>query len=675
MVRIDLASVGPLPELPASPPRAGGSHRPTPMPDLAHHAVAPHPVSDMVPPPQERSGAQGHPAAFWISGDVLMCACPDCGAPMTVRLWLMVADCWRCETSIELTLEQEAEVLQLLQQYREHDRVPAGAAAVDLPPSESAVGSALQPENSIAPASASSTEPSASRGVHITHHPTPPPPSTAGSGDRQQGAPWRPRQAHVAYQLNDLLKNMPAWLISLLFHVILLTVLGLLTSRQEDGPYITLSSRVHRDVREGGETRIVDPTDRSVFDLGVPDSLDLQDPATQRAVERADQDARELRLLEPDNPFVPDLATVQQEIVTSSARRSLAVRDPRVRVELVKREGGTTLTEAAVARGLRWLARHQNEDGSWSLDRFHRAASCNCGEAGNIRSDSAGTALALLPFLGAGQTHLSGIYQDNVAKGLRWLLQSQEADGDLRGSSSQYPGMYAQGQAAIVLCEAFLMTGDEALRIPAQRAIDFIVEAQYPDGGWRYHPRRHTRSPQGDTSVLGWQLMALQSALAADLSVPAETLENASHFLDTVQHEDGSLYAYLPREKPSAPMTAEGLLCRMYLGWKRDHPALQQGVTWLLENERPSADHPNIYYWYYATQTMHHFGAEPWEAWNLQMRDVLVATQETRGHAAGSWDPDGPLTAQGGRLYMTSLAVCCLEVYYRHLPLFRQLEL
>ena len=151
-----------------------------------------------------------------------------------------------------------------------------------------------------------------------------------------------------------------------------------------------------------------------------------------------------------------------------------------------------------------------------------------------------GTSLALLPFLGAGQTHLAGIYQAEVAKGLRWLLQNQEEDGDLRGSHGQYPGMYAQGQGAIVLCEAFLMTGDEALRVPAQKAIDFIVAAQYPDGGWRYYPRDETQQMQGDTSVVGWQLMALQSALAAGLSVPETTLENAGHFLDTVQHDDGA---------------------------------------------------------------------------------------------------------------------------------------
>ena len=122
-------------------------------------------------------------------------------------------------------------------------------------------------------------------------------------------------------------------------------------------------------------------------------------------------------------------------------------------------------------------------------------------------------------------------------------------------------------------------------------------------------------------------------------------------------------------------MTAEALLCRIYLGWGRTHPALREGVLAMVEEDPPSENRPNIYYWYYATQTLHHFGGTPWKQWNLQMRDVLVSSQEKRGHAAGSWTPMGPLSSQGGRIYMTSLAICCLEVYYRHLPIFRQIEL
>lgn len=666
---VDLTSHGPLPEL------ADRN-----VPPLRHEVVESRRDEQSEP----RSFGKGTPLeTFWLDGDVLMCACPDCGAPMSVRLWLMVADCWLCETSIELTEEQERQARQVLERgTQQRDEVASGPSTEPLlgpPPMSGDVADretvAATPVSwaTISPRDAVATVAMPTGRAHVAHEPAAPPQAAPPTPVRQvQRRP--PVGTLISDRLNEFLKNMPAWLFSLLFHIVLLTILGLLTNHEQSGAYITLSSRVNRVVREGGDTRIVDPSDESVFDLGVPESADLSDPAMQRALVRADQDARELRLTDPTNPYLPDVRRVKQEI-TSPTRHGLAARDPRMRIEMVKREGGTTLTEAAVARGLRWLSRHQNEDGSWSLDRFHRAGRCNCGGRGSLPSDSAATALALLPFLGAGQTHLTGLYQDEVAQGLRWLLQHQAENGDLRGGSGQYPGMYAQGQAAIVLCEAFLMTGDEQLRGPAQRAIDFIVDAQYPDGGWRYYPRQKKRSMHGDTSVVGWQLMALQSALAAELSVPEATVENAGHFLAQVQHEDGALYAYQPGRNHSAPMTAEALLCRIYLGWKRNHPALWEGVAWLIDNEPPNAADPNIYYWYYATQTIHHFGGAQWHEWNLQMRDVLVSMQETRGHAAGSWSPKGPLTSHGGRVYMTSLAICCLEVYYRHLPIFRQIDL
>ena len=85
----------------------------------------------------------------------------------------------------------------------------------------------------------------------------------------------------------------------------------------------------------------------------------------------------------------------------------------------------------------------------------------------------------------------------------------------------------------------------------------------------------------------------------------------------------------------------------------------------------------NLYYWYYATQVMHHVGGEPWQRWNARTQQVLLGSQEKYGHAAGSWAPrgrgnEGGFADRGGRLYMTALAVCCLEVYYRHLPLYGQ---
>jgi hypothetical protein len=230
--------------------------------------------------------------------------------------------------------------------------------------------------------------------------------------------------------------------------------------------------------------------------------------------------------------------------------------------------------------------------------------------------------------------------------------------------------MYAHGQGAIVLCEAYALTGDNMLKEPAQKAIDFIVAAQHAGGGWRYQP-----GEAGDTSVLGWQLMALHSAKVSGLNVPPTTMELAGNYLDTVQSDGGATYCYRRGTAPNDAISAEGLLCRMYTGWTKRNAALGNGMTLLMQNHMPRREAPNIYYWYYGTQVAHHMGGREWERWNLTMRDILTDTQIREGPNAGAWEPQGPHASSGGHLYMTSLACCSLEVYYRHAPIFRQLEL
>jgi len=325
-------------------------------------------------------------------------------------------------------------------------------------------------------------------------------------------------------------------------------------------------------------------------------------------------------------------------------------------------------TESAVASSLNWLAEHQMPDGGWSF-AHHTAPKCKgqCGNPGEVvEARNAATAMALLPFFGAGQTHQVGEYKDTVKAGLYYLIRRMKVDAARGGSFHEKGGtMYSHGLAAIVICEAYAMTHDKALYKPAQSVVNFITYAQDPvGGGWRYQPRQ-----RGDMSVTGWQLVALRSGHGAYLQVPPATVKKAAAFLDSVQANSGANYGYTgPGEGPAT--TAMGLLCRMVLGWKKDNPALQKGVKWLSEKGPSNGD---MYFNYFATQVMMHYGGEEWKKWNAAIRDLLVESQATEGHEKGSWHFDqGDIgAARGGRLYCTSLAVLILEVYYRHPPMFK----
>lgn len=329
------------------------------------------------------------------------------------------------------------------------------------------------------------------------------------------------------------------------------------------------------------------------------------------------------------------------------------------RAQWVGARGGNAESEAAVERGLRWLAAHQRADGSWHFDLRKSPCGGMCRNSGTETSTTAATAIVLLPFLGAGYTHRAGPYQDTVNRGLYHL--AARARMTRHGADLQEGTMYAQGLSAIALCETYAMTRDPALKDLAQQAIHFIVYAQdSKGGGWRYTP-----GEPGDTTVTGWQIMALKSARLAGLDVPTPNWFLAQRFLNSVQSDDGAQYGYMS-PAPRATTSAVGLLCRMYGGWRREHEALRRGVE-RLSAEGPSKD--DMYYNYYATQVLCHWGGAPWERWNRVMRDHLIATQARASHEAGSWHFSGGRGDVGGRLYNTAMAVMTLEVYYRYLPL------
>lgn len=165
--------------------------------------------------------------------------------------------------------------------------------------------------------------------------------------------------------------------------------------------------------------------------------------------------------------------------------------------------------------------------------------------------------------------------------------------------------------------------------------------------------------------------MAIKTGEAAQLRSNPTTILGANRFLDTVQANSGSFYGYTdPGQGPAT--TAIGLLCRMYMGWKKENEALRRGVQWL-SNQGPSMGNgANMYYNYYGTQVCRQYGDEVWDKWNSKMRDFLVNSQSKEMPAQGSWYFAGGHGAEaGGRLYNTSLAAMILEVYYRHMPIFR----
>lgn len=355
-----------------------------------------------------------------------------------------------------------------------------------------------------------------------------------------------------------------------------------------------------------------------------------------------------------------------------------AGRQEMTRAKIVRREGGTVESEKSVEAGLEWLARHQGPDGGWSLNFQAQCQEGGCPLDETLDSDTAATGLALLPMLGAGHIHTAkSRYQSHVRKGLAWLANHQQADGSLFIGGGRNTLMYSHAIATMALCEAYGLSSDPKLRVPAQKAIDFIARTQNTlDGGWRYSPGQ-----AGDTSVFGWQMFALRSARLAGLKISRNVVKGCKSYLDAATVDSSKIgYAYLPGGPATTVMTAEALLTRQYLGWPKEFPPLVKGAS-MVARDLETSDTRNIYYWYYATQLLHNMQNDDWKRWNVRVRDGLVSMQVTGvGCDRGSWDPNSPqpdtwASTQNrhgaGRLFLTSLSVLTLEVYYRYLPLYQ----
>ncbi len=295
------------------------------------------------------------------------------------------------------------------------------------------------------------------------------------------------------------------------------------------------------------------------------------------------------------------------------------------RAQLVRREGGTVRSEKAVEDGLDWLARHQRDDGGWSLNFQGQCRGEGCPSHPCIDSDSAATGLALLPMLGAGHIHTAkSRYQGHVRRGLDWIVSHQDADGGLFVGGDHLSPLYSHAIATMALCESYGLSKDPLLREPAQRAINFIVKAQNAaDGGWRYFPGQ-----AGDTSVFGWQMFALRSARLAGLKLPKNVIAGCKAYLDAAAVDRKITYAYQPGRPATPVMTAEALLSRQYLGWPRDFPPLVKGAAHVAADLEESGVR-NIYYWYYATQLLHNMQNKDWRRWNAHVREGLIAMQVT----------------------------------------------
>lgn len=320
-----------------------------------------------------------------------------------------------------------------------------------------------------------------------------------------------------------------------------------------------------------------------------------------------------------------------------------AQRAPEQRSALVEKMGGSQETERAVARALEWLKRVQESDGRWSSKN----------NGGEVNADTAMTGMALLCFLSAGHTHTQdGPYRDTVSRAIEHLVSRQQASGNLAPDET----MYGQTIASVALCEAYAMTRDVRLARPVKLAVEFVdASARSNDGS------------AGKTSVLGWQVMAMESARRAGVKTSNITFDAARRWLDSVAAAGApGRYAYQRGQAASPAMTAEAMFVQQLLGRGAGEARMEDSARFILEELPRWRDGAPTHSWYYATLALFQHQGEAWTRWNSALVPELLAHQHTDGELAGSWEPQDRWSKLCGRVHQTAVCTLSLEVYYRY---------
>jgi hypothetical protein len=300
--------------------------------------------------------------------------------------------------------------------------------------------------------------------------------------------------------------------------------------------------------------------------------------------------------------------------------------------------------EAAIDRGLRYLASHQNPDGSWGQ-----------------RYPAAITGLTMMSFMLKGYFPEKGPYSKQLDRGLAWLLKRGKEGGGYLGGTNQ--GMYEHALCTLALSEIWGMCSKDEVRDVLKRAVNVILRSQNHEGGWRYQPQ----PLDADISVTVMQAVSLASAQEAGILVPADTIKKAIAYVKKCQNPTEGGFSYTAGGSgPKLSSSAAGLMSLLMCG-ERDTPAVKKGIAYLRQLPDTEFDQTQFYSYghYYAIQAMYQAGEGYYQEWYPKIHNALLKKQKSDG----SWPGDG---GESDPCYGTSMSILVLGVPYRFLPIYQR---
>lgn len=348
--------------------------------------------------------------------------------------------------------------------------------------------------------------------------------------------------------------------------------------------------------------------------------------------------------------------------------------------------------EAAVMRGLEWLASQQSEAGYWGeVSRYNKTWHDRKWTASleNEQRATRLTSLCLLAFLAHGETPPSVQFGETVQRAIEYLRSQQNPatglfvpmSGKHSDKGGEDLGVYAHAQATYALAEAYALTRAPALKNPVERGQQVIIDGQLESGAWGNWYAQNI----SDSSATSWQIQALKAASAAGIRMDGldAAMQKAVNGIDYLYKGEGEWYYrkgdLLKAPRSGGPIMSGAMVLSLQLLGLQNDPKVLAGLRYMndfgvTEWEKAWANPinkslPATYEWYYNTQAVFQRGGSRWISWNADFAPMLIGRQNPEGWWRGPGQADGEET-----VYSTSLCTLALQVYYRILPTFQQAE-
>ncbi len=311
--------------------------------------------------------------------------------------------------------------------------------------------------------------------------------------------------------------------------------------------------------------------------------------------------------------------------------------------------GVTKATRRAIQKGLKFLAREQNADGSWRTG------------GGWGTYPVAMSSLAGLALLGSGSTPVRGKYAKNVRRVTNFVLSQQQPNGLLAAPSEEGRSMYGHGFGTLFLSQVYGMEEDKTrqrrIKSALKRAIQLIARSQSRDGGWLYTP--DSRGDEGSVTVT--QIQALRGCRNAGIHVPVKVIKLAIKYIERSQNPDGGI-SYSVRSRGSRPAISAAACAVLYNAGKYDSQMATKCFKYAWRYCQPTTSSGGHYYYtqLYMSQASWQKGEKYWKKYYRDIQSRLLRLQQGNG----SWSGD-----HVGLVYGTSIALLIFQIPYNNLPI------